>query len=201
MTKTALIILAAGSSTRMGVCKFLLEITQSKTLLEYQLDSALKFLFQKIIVVTAQNNKEKVLTICNKLNSKNIEVIINEKIELERLYSLQLGLNALTNFDYCFIHNADNPYINTNMLELLFDNKKKANSIIPTYNNKGGHPILVDAVTINTLKNAPTNSMINIEINKTNCLRLPINYPSILVNIDTQTDYKNLKKKLLEKHL
>lgn len=200
MTKTALIILAAGSSTRMGTCKFLLEITNGITLLEHQLISALSFLFQKIIIVTTNKNKEEVLNICSKFNTKLIEVKINENPELERLFSLQVGLETLHNFDYCFIQNADNPYLKTNVLQMLFDNKNKANTIIPTYNNKGGHPILIDANTIALLKKAPTSSMINVEINKTNCLLLPINDESILVNIDTKKDYLEFKELLLEKH-
>ena len=186
-----MILLAAGNSSRMGECKFLLKTADGITFLEKQLNSALLFPFNKITVVSSLHNYARTDKVCSSLRSDKIEVIINQFPERERFYSIQCGLRHMIGFDHCFIQNADNPELKSLTLYELDSERKNADCIIPVNENKGGHPVLIGKTIIKDLLVAPENSRLDKELEKYSCKRVNVQDNSIHLNIDTPEDYKN----------
>jgi len=187
--KTGLIILAAGASSRMGQCKFLLADRSGKPILENLLRAACEFDFTSILIVSSLKNAEAVIAIADTVAPETISVVFNPRPELERFYSLKTGLFALGDIDYCFIHNADNPVLNIATLQKLYECREQASVIVPTYNTKGGHPVLINRNVIEGICAAPADSQLNIELRKSNVLRVEVQDPEILLDIDTEEDY------------
>jgi molybdenum cofactor cytidylyltransferase len=146
------IILSAGFSSRMKQAKFSLMFDKQKTFLEKIVQEYLDFNCNEIIVVMNSEGiklKEKL----NLVFSDNVKFVLNKYPERERFYSLQLAVKSLNKTDCCFIQNIDNPFVTQSLLQIIFNNKNKADYIIPSYNTKGGHPILISKKVINTMQN------------------------------------------------
>lgn len=191
---TGIIILAAGDSKRMGQCKFMLRLANGNTFLENILSQLTHFPFSKIIIVT----QSKHLLSINKLYAtglpSNVELIYNDYPDQERFYSLQLGINAAKTLDFCFIHNADNPFISSSTLTSLYENRNKADYISPRFGERGGHPILLNKETLSELLFCKPTAYLNEELAKKTRYNVQVNDESICVDIDTLDDYKNYLK-------
>jgi molybdenum cofactor cytidylyltransferase len=190
LPKTGMVLLAAGASTRMGRCKFLLQTPNGISLLEQELLQSLPFQFEKTVIVTNAENYNQVEELRHRTGIKKVNIILNPKPELERLHSLKLGLKLLKNCDYVFMHNADNPFLNPLVIEQLIANRQFADVIIPIFFNKGGHPILLSKHACRIISTAPESSRIDIEIKKLKTFRISVNDKSILTDLDTPDDYR-----------
>ena len=73
MNNTAIIILAAGSSSRFGIAKQLLHFN-NKTLLQHVIDEAIDSGAEPIIVITGANADE----VSKEIKNKKIEIVFNE---------------------------------------------------------------------------------------------------------------------------
>lgn len=135
------VILAAGLSYRMGSPKAFLQWDKNTVFLEKIIRVYIAFGCSEIIVVLNQESmnyyKQKGFTFL-----ENVHVQINKQPELPRFVSVRLGFEKVTN-DFCFIQNIDNPFVNLQLLKLLFKQKCALEYVVPTNNNKSGHPILL----------------------------------------------------------
>lgn len=183
------IILAAGNSVRMGQCKFLLPMTNGLSFFENIIQAFFDFGVNKIVVVTQARYLYSLKNLCKEYKIKP-KFVINEFPERDRFYSLQLGIRVLEDVDHCFIHNADCPFIDLPTLDLLILNKDHADYICPEFNGMGGHPILVNKMTIQHLLNSPVNAILKEELKKRTRLNIPVDNELIVVDIDTPEDYK-----------
>lgn len=190
MTKEkGLVILAAGNSSRMGACKFLLKTDTGISFLEKILNDTKEFCFDKVVIVVNENTYNEVIFNLRDHLNENIIVIVNKDVSLERFYTLQLGLQQLKNFDYYFVHNADNPFINSENLNFIYDNREKTSVVVPCYNGKGGHPVMFNKKVAEYLLSAKPESRLNEELKKHNILRLETSFEEVLTDIDTGEDY------------
>ncbi len=139
---TSVVILAAGFSSRMEQAKFALKFDKGITFLEKIIQEYIAFACKEIIVVM----NDKGITLREELNlsfPENVSIVLNKHPERERFYSLQTGLRALKDQSYTFIQNIDNPFVDQDVLSLLYKQSNKADYIVPTYKGRGGHPILI----------------------------------------------------------
>jgi len=190
-TDIGLILLAAGNSTRMGQCKYLLPLLNGKTFYENIVRSFFEFGIEKIIVVT-QSKYSKELKSIFKDEEKQPYIIINHFPEKERFYSLQLGIKALDTSEYCFIHNADSPFVKQETLQQLAASKHSADYVCPVFKGKSGHPILVNKKTLHHLINCSEQNNLRDELKKLKRNNIEVRSNEIVVDIDTQDDYKNI---------
>ena len=104
------LILAAGSSSRMGSIKQLLSINE-KTLLQHTLDLSIKIKSTKTLCILGAHAEE----IMQKVEGKKIEFVINRNHKLGLSSSIIRGIEHLqekkTSFDGLFILLADQPAI------------------------------------------------------------------------------------------
>ncbi len=142
------IILAAGQSKRMGEPKAFVKCN-GKMFIEYITELYLDFGAEIIIVFNPEN-----FEIYKSLNTPELKtkIVINRHPEYERFYSIKLGAQKAAKANtYTFLQNIDNPFIKRETLTKLWENRSDADVIIPSYENKGGHPILMSPHTINEL--------------------------------------------------
>jgi molybdenum cofactor cytidylyltransferase len=191
------LILAAGSSSRMGSIKQLLSIN-GKTLLQHTLDLSTKIKSTKTLCVLGAHAEE----IMQKVDGKNVEFIINKNHKLGLSASIISGIEYLQKekipFDGLFILLADQPAIKQdyyNEMMRLF-NEKRTKIIASNYGNTLGVPAIFPAIFTNDLLQITGDKGAKEFLQKNKRRTLS---PQTLVNlldIDTPKDYKNFIKKL-----
>jgi len=185
----SVIILAAGFSERMKTHKTELSFDSNRNFFQKITEEYIQFNCKTIIAVLNQSNFNSLMRTGIKLSGK-IKIIINEHPEKGKFYSLKTGAEAIDENSLTFIQNIDNPFVNQNILHLLKDNSGTADYIIPSYNKKGGHPILISAKMINAIKNEVKDA-VNMKtfFNNFKKYYIPANDEKILININTVSDY------------
>ena len=142
------IILAAGLSTRMGVCKTTLLWHNNQTLLRYQAGQFLLAGITPIIVLGSHNAYRR--SDC----PPGSRVVINFDCKQGKTSSILTGLNALPHeFSSVIISGVDQPrstYIYQTLLHSY--NQNKSLIVAPCYCNKLGHPILFSSQLLPQLK-------------------------------------------------
>lgn len=188
------VILAAGHSSRMNFPKPFLVFDKSKIFIEKIIDEYINLKCDNIAVITNSNHNWE--SIKKHYEDKQIiKFIENNHQEYERFYSVKLGLTALTNIDFCFIQNIDNPFVDLNLLNTLLKSKSENDYCVPVYQNKGGHPILINKIISKKLVEQENNSNLKEVLNSFDRINVPFDKDKILVNINTQDDYNNFKLK------
>lgn len=187
---TAVIILAAGNSTRMGAPKAFLKWDDENTFLEHIIFSYFNFGCKNICVVL-NNETMNMVSLQRFLQIKNITFIGNKFPERERFYSLKLGVNNLQKCNAVFIHNVDNPFVKNEVLDKLIINSGQRDVIKPVFQGKSGHPILINKNVISALHDY-TGDIDNIKDFISNYLIFKCDVASseILINIDDIEEYK-----------
>lgn len=141
MNDCTAIILAAGKSSRMGQPKLKLLMPDGVSFLDHIIRQYLGVGCEQIIlVVNAEDSRFLTLDTVSKLDYRRV---INEQPEKGRLFSLQKGINTTEGKGFFFIQNIDNPFASPILLNLLYENRQKADLIKPIYNENGGHPVLI----------------------------------------------------------
>ena len=138
--KTAILILAAGSSTRMGEPKQLLPF-KNTTLLGNTIEQAKNSKADSVFCVLGANEK----AIKKSIEHFNIETIFNPEYKSGLSTSISIGINYLqNNYDAILIMLADQPKVNSNYLnELLTLSNKNPKKIITTsYKKEVGVPTI-----------------------------------------------------------
>ena len=195
MNEASVVILAAGLSSRMKFPKFLLKYDEKYTFLEHIVSVYKSFGCAEIIIVINKRDN-KLIDKCTEIyNSKDVKLVINDFPELERFYSLKLGLRKLVNKRNVFIHNADNPFVNNAILKSLLDNGSDVNFVIPVFYGKGGHPILLHKkVVVDIVKEERDNLNLKYFLKSYSKRAVKVNDRKILVNINTTQDYIDFKE-------
>ena len=136
------IILAAGLSGRMGFPKPFLKWDAKSTFLEKIIAEYFSFGSREIIVVM---NNEGYFRVKNEMPQieKFAKIVINKEPEKGRFRSVQLGLTAIVKRQPCFIQNIDNPFVKFNLLAGMSKHTEPHSYVVPVYEGKGGHPILL----------------------------------------------------------
>ena len=191
------LILAAGSSSRMGSIKQLLSIN-GKTLLQHTLDLSTKIKSTKTLCVLGAHAEE----IMQKVDRKNVEFIINKNHKLGLSASIISGIEYLQKekipFDGLFILLADQPAIKQDYYDEMMRlfNEKRTKIIASNYGNTLGVPAIFPAIFTNDLLQITGDKGAKEFLQKNKRRTLS---PQTLVNlldIDTPKDYKNFIKKL-----
>ena len=185
----SVIILAAGFSSRMGSPKFVMKFTKNKTFLDEIIQQYESFGCEKIVVVLNNEGfdylKDKSVNFSN-----NVKLVKNRNPEWKRFYSIKLGLKTVSNEYPVFIHNVDNPFVNHEVLEKLFSSSS-TDFVVPSYKNKGGHPILLsNHVVLEILSEKRNNIILSDFLKSFKKTYVTVNNKNILININSKNEYK-----------
>jgi molybdenum cofactor cytidylyltransferase len=113
--------------------------------------------------------------------------------------SIAAGVRALSDDVKCvLIALVDHPAVPAAVVLNVIDEWKKGERIvIPTWQNRGGHPVLVDLTFKNDLLNLDRAGGLRELINKHGAKRLPVDSPFIARDMDTWDDYRALYEEVI----
>jgi CTP:molybdopterin cytidylyltransferase MocA len=189
--QTSCIILSAGSSERMGAHKALLRFDNENNFLQKITETYLLAGIEQVIVVVNSELFKLIGESSLALYGK-VKLVVNDKPELGRFYSLQTGLKLIPTGNYCFFQNIDNPFTTEELLEELILHKAKADVIIPAFQKKSGHPVLVSPLVIQRIfEGIDYKIRIDTFLNQFTEKKIEVPDPKILLNINSPNDYLN----------
>jgi molybdenum cofactor cytidylyltransferase len=194
MKPCAAIILAAGFSERMGVEKLALPFDGQHSFVSRILQSYQIFGCNSIVLVV-NHRGEKAINKALAGNAAGFELAVNPFPERGRLSSLKAGLERLNQGVYAFIHNVDNPFVNQELLGKMLSLSEKADYIVPAWEGRGGHPVLLSPHVIADIKKVASDSKPLYQIlSKYKRTVVEAKHANVLLNVNTPNDYQAFLK-------
>ncbi len=192
--KNRAIILAAGSSTRMGSQKMLLPFGNS-TILETVIQNILLSSVDSILVVLGANQDE----IHEVIQPMPVEVCINKNHLSGMLSSVVCGFNALPDdTGTALVFLGDQPGISPKVTDRVIEayNQSLHGIVIPISNHRRGHPLLVDFKYKREIGRLDLEKGLRALMHHfpEDVLEVEVDDAGILMDIDTPEDYSNAKK-------
>ncbi len=190
-SECSVIVLAAGFSSRMKAQKAFLKFNNEMCFLQKIVSEYECFNVSQIIVLLNQIGFE-----YYRENSfhflENHQIVLNQYPEYERFYSIKLGMNEVKS-PFCFIQNVDNPFVNYQLLNELWNQSDENSVTIPYFEGKGGHPILIGRKTIETIHHLNGfNFNLKEVLENFNKTRVNVMDSNILRNINTKEELTEL---------
>lgn len=181
------IILAAGKSVRMGENKLLMKWGDVTVI-------------EKVIQTIQDSRIEDIMLVTNpdlRIPIPDIRITINET-KHEMLSSIQLGLRSQKNeSEAVIICLGDQPQIESRSVKAVCESyqKNKSNLVVPSYQNRRGHPWLVAKSLWNEIlrmnENQTPRDFLNSHTDEIEYVNLDT--PTILQDLDTPEDYLKYK--------
>ncbi len=196
---TALIVLAAGRSSRMGESKALLRFGK-RTALELAVDNAIGAGVRRVVAVVGHRAEE--IRAAHSFTGLPLtfQWAVNLRGDSPMIASLQTGLRAIAGIDLdaFFFQPIDVPLITARDLRMLADafaNRSRGESVfIASHDNHRGHPVLCDARLIpEFLELDPTRQSARDLIGRHRVIHVETGNPGVLEDMDTRDDYRRLR--------
>ncbi len=198
VSPVAAILLAAGQSKRMGAFKPLLPFGD-KTVIERCLDYLQQGGLETIVVVLGHRAAE----VRKKLNGRSVIFALNPDPNSEMGASIAAGIRALPeSYAATLIALVDHPAVPPVVVATLIENwKQGARVVVPTWNDRGGHPVLVDLSFQQELLNLDATGGLRalFEARRNEVKRVPVDSPFIARDMDTWDDYLALHQEVTGK--
>ncbi|GAA3783328.1 nucleotidyltransferase family protein [Flavobacterium ginsengiterrae] len=185
--KTGIIILAAGSSSRLGRPKQLLQYNES-TLLKNTVTEALKVPNSFVIVVTGSNKE----IIEKELDSYSISICFNPEWETGMASSIAKGIQELNSENtQCILAVCDQPFVNASVFENLINESKKSGKRIAasSYSETLGTPVLFHQKYFEELRDLKGNEGAKKLITNYSEDVISVPFEKGNIDIDTEEDY------------
>jgi CTP:molybdopterin cytidylyltransferase MocA len=186
------ILLSAGQSKRMSAFKPLLPFGDM-TVVEACVHVLKEGGVDEIVVVLGHRAEE----VQRQIEHLNVRFAFNRKAESEMSESIACGVKEISpNSNSTFITLVDQPAVPPKVITQLIQARDitKARLIVPTYQNRGGHPVLIDLSLKDELLSLDSQKSLRglLEKYADEILRLEVASPFIRRDIDTWEDYRNL---------
>src|SRR5271155_175810 len=136
------VILAAGTSSRMGEAKQLLRLGEA-TVLNQVVNNVCGSRVDEIVLVLGHEAE----TIKQTIATKKLKIVVNESYREGMGTSLRAGLSALpSEVDAALIVLADQPFVRSTTFDQIIDHYQQSNAqiVIPVYKGFRGNPVLLD---------------------------------------------------------
>ena len=185
----AAIILAAGRSRRMGAFKPLLPFG-NQTVIEACIDYLHRggVPTESIVLVLGHRSQD----VINQLGDSPVQFALNLDPDSQMTASIHAGLQKVLTANAVLITLADHPAVPPTVVSQLIDAwRKGAKLVVPTWHDRGGHPVLVDLSFRQELQNLDRNLGLKALFNahRSEVKRLPVDSPFIARDMDTWDDY------------
>jgi molybdenum cofactor cytidylyltransferase len=191
VSQVAAILLAAGQSTRMGAFKPLLPFG-NKTVIECCIDYLREGGVETIVVVVGHRAED----IRKKLTG--VTFAFNSDPTSEMGASIAAGVQQLpATVQATLIALCDHPAVPATVVsKLIKEWNEGARLIIPTWQDRGGHPVLVDLKFKRELLNLSSSGGLRtlFEAYPEELKRIAVDSPFIARDMDTWDDYRTLHK-------
>ena len=193
MNNMAIIILAAGNSSRLGQPKQLLDY-RGKTLLQHMIDEALASNAGSVVVVLGANSE----LICEKTKMKGTTVIINDHWASGMASSIRVAIEAIASerdIDGALLTLCDQPHVDSGLLKALMKTQHESGKSIVacTYEGIVGVPAIFSRDLFPALLSLKGQEGAR-KLIAANPHRLEvIPFPKGIIDIDTLAAYQRLK--------
>ncbi|WP_297337372.1 nucleotidyltransferase family protein [Algoriphagus sp.] len=190
---TGIIILAAGSSSRLGRPKQLIEF-QGKTLIQKAIDEAQNSSADSWVVVLGWNPE----LIKSGFNSSLTRYVINENWTQGMASSMQHGLQYLIqheNPDQVILMLCDQPYVTAELLnQLIFEKEQSRKGMVAcAYSKTVGVPAIFDQIYFEQMLALKVSEGAKSLILKNRLDVYEVDFPLGAVDLDTEADLNQLK--------
>lgn len=196
------VILAAGESTRMGTEKALLPwppASSGSSTGQTFLSAAIHALspFSEMVIVVSGKNQASLAPV---VYANGASLVRNPTPEQGQFSSLQTGLQSVLSYgrDAAIVTLVDRPPVSAAALSALISAFLAAPvgiwAVVPEYQGKHGHPLVLGREMIEAfLKAPPTATARDVEHQNQQHIRyVPIDDPTVTLNVDTPEDYAAL---------
>ncbi len=195
----AAVLLAAGESRRMGEFKQLLRLG-NKTFVEHCVDNLLASSVDEVIVVTGHRESE----VQRAIGNRPVKIVHNPDYQSGMTSSIKCGVRQVSDSARaCVISLVDQPRIDTPIIDCLiqvyesgaYENGRSL-IVIPAYEEKSGHPILLDlALREEILAMDPEIGLRQVVLAHSGAItRVSVSSPAVLEDCDLPEDYERLLK-------
>ncbi|MBS3819627.1 molybdenum cofactor cytidylyltransferase [bacterium] len=189
------VVLAAGKSRRMGEPKLLLPF-KGQTIIERVLENILASRVQRVVVVVGAT-REKIERIIQNLP---VQIIYNPFFHRGMLSSVQRGIDSLPlESEAALVFLGDQPSIPPEVVNRLVQaySKTKSGIVIPVYQNRRGHPLLIDLKYREEVKklDSPIGLKGLVHKNSNEICEVEVKAPGVLRDIDDREDYRRELKR------
>ena len=196
MTQVAAILLAAGQSSRMGAFKPLLPFGK-KTVIESCIDYLREGGVETIVVVLGHRAEE----VRQRLSKLDVNFALNTDPNSEMGVSIAAGIRELPETTKAvLIALCDHPAVPATVVSTLIKEwKRGARLAIPTWQNRGGHPVLVDLDFMPELLNLSSKGGLKalFQAHSKEVKRVVVDSPFIARDMDTWDDYLALHAEVI----
>jgi molybdenum cofactor cytidylyltransferase len=191
MSKTGIIILAAGNSSRMGEPKQLM-MYNNKTFLQHIIAEAKNALLDPVICVTGYESD----LISESISGMEVSIVYNEYWSEGMGSGISAGIKQLllSDVDSVILTVSDQPYVTSDLFLTMLKMKARSGKRIVACSYAGtlGTPVLFSKEYFNQLKSLSGNQGAKNIVK----LNLPdvcsVEFEKGEIDIDTKEDYKNL---------
>lgn len=196
MRDVAAILLAAGRSERMGAFKPLLPFGET-TVIETCIDHLREAGVETIVVVLGHRAEE----ITSRLEGQPLRFALNPDPESEMSVSIACGAGHLPGgIGAALIALTDQPAVPPGVIATLIEHWRTSGTrlLIPEFQGRGGHPVLVDLGYRSELLNLDPESGLRglFDAHRDQVERIPVNSPYIARDMDTWDDYRSLHQEI-----
>ena len=195
MPNVGLIILAAGSASRMGKPKQLLSY-QGSSLISHAAKAAINSICQPVLVILGAYVEQ----IKPQIDKLPVQIVKNPDWETGMSSSITVGINAINQshpqLDAVIIALADQPLISTAVFNKLIQSYQETENIIiaAAYNDVVGVPALFNRALFSELINLKGDRGAKALMRKYKNELLSISIPEAAIDIDTPDDYEKYGK-------
>jgi molybdenum cofactor cytidylyltransferase len=194
--RVSAVILAAGTSSRMGQAKQLLSLGQSTVLAETLAHVQSAALHEIVLVLGASAE-----AIRRRLPSpQQFKIVVNQAYEQGIASSLRAGLSAVDPIsDAALIVLGDQPFIRPQTLDRIVEQyrRSQAQIVIPVHQGQRGNPVLLDrsvfAEVMALEGDVGSRAIFAQHLDRT--VNVEVEDKGILLDLDDPADYERLKMK------
>lgn len=181
LKETCLVILAAGKSTRMGKPKGLVEIN-GKSLIQLQAERFLKAGGEQVLFVLGYDFEKYVSHIGAH------DTVLNQAPARGQFSSIQMAAEAsagLGQLGY-WLMPIDTPCPHRDIFETLLKSSKGKEAVVPTFEDKGGHPIFLTPTFFKALTLFPVDSRLDTILRLSSSVaRVEVGWQGVVFNMNT----------------
>jgi molybdenum cofactor cytidylyltransferase len=191
----AIVVLAAGMSSRLGSPKQLLAY-QGKSLLQHAVDTALQTTMRPVVVVVGANSD----TVKKEIEEMKVEVADNSAWQEGMASSLRCGLATVQKIngdvDGIIFMVCDQPYVSDSLLNDLINKQRETGKLIVTsnYGEAIGPPVLFYKTIFQELLQLKGEAGARKIIQQHGDEVADVLFPKGSIDIDTPADYDALQK-------
>lgn len=193
------ILLAAGRSRRMGAFKPLLPFGPERTVIESSIANLRAAGIDEIVVVVGHRAEE----VRARLRHLPLRFAVNDEAESEMSVSIARGVAALSAAARAvLIALADQPAVPPETIRSLLaawhEGKNARRLIVPEWQGRGGHPVLIDLAFRDELLHLDPQRGLRalFAAHRSETLRLAVASPFVARDMDTWEDYRALHREV-----